>query len=85
MAANPPQPLSESADGAGRRFPSHVVCAWIGNTQVAFRRPYLRVTDEHSEAASRYLRRYPKVEEASVAEENSTSAESVATRYSAER
>ncbi|MBI3864642.1 MAG: site-specific integrase [Planctomycetia bacterium] len=28
-------------------FPSHVVCAWIGNSEAVARRHYLQVTDEH--------------------------------------
>lgn len=28
-------------------FPSHVVCAWMGNSERVARRHYLQVTDEH--------------------------------------
>jgi hypothetical protein len=28
-------------------FPSHVVCAWIGNSEKVARKHYLQVTDEH--------------------------------------
>jgi integrase len=28
-------------------FPSHVVCAWIGNSEAVARRHYLQVTDDH--------------------------------------
>jgi hypothetical protein len=34
------------------RYPSHVVCAWIGNTQPAAREHYLQVTDEHFRRAA---------------------------------
>ena len=29
------------------RFPSHVVCAWLGNSEAVARKHYLQVTDEH--------------------------------------
>jgi integrase len=32
-------------------FPSHVVCAWIGNSEAVARRHYLQVTDGHFERA----------------------------------
>jgi len=32
-------------------FPSHVVCAWIGNSEQIARKHYLQVTDEHFERA----------------------------------
>ena len=31
------------------RFPSHVVCKWMGNSQRVARKNYLKVTDEHFE------------------------------------
>ena len=34
-------------------FPSHVVCAWIGNSQKVAAKHYLQVTDDHFEKASR--------------------------------
>jgi len=33
-------------------FPSHVVCAWLGNSEAIARRHYLQVTDEHFERAA---------------------------------
>ena len=33
-------------------FPSHVVCAWIGNSEAVARRHYLQVTDEHFAAGA---------------------------------
>lgn len=30
-----------------QRFPTHVVCAWMGNTQAIARKHYLQVTDDH--------------------------------------
>jgi hypothetical protein len=32
-------------------FPSHVVCAWLGNSEKVARAHYLRVTDEHFDQA----------------------------------
>jgi len=29
------------------KFPSHVVCAWLGNSETVARKHYLQVTDEH--------------------------------------
>ena len=29
------------------KYPEHVVCAWLGNSQAVARRHYLQVTDEH--------------------------------------
>jgi hypothetical protein len=34
------------------RFPSHVVCAWLGNTEAVARKHYLQVRDEHFEQAA---------------------------------
>lgn len=34
------------------QFPSHVVCAWIGNTETVARKHYLQVTDRHFDAAA---------------------------------
>ena len=34
------------------QFPSHVVCAWLGNSEVVAREHYLQVTDEHFKAAT---------------------------------
>ncbi|MFO1019389.1 MAG: hypothetical protein U0903_01625 [Planctomycetales bacterium] len=34
------------------RFPSHVVCAWLGNSQAIATKHYLHVTDEHFERAA---------------------------------
>ncbi len=33
------------------RFPSHVVCAWLGNSEKVARKHYLQVTDNHFEQA----------------------------------
>ncbi len=33
-------------------FPSHVVCAWMGNSEAIAKKHYLQVTDEHFEKAS---------------------------------
>ena len=33
-------------------FPSHVVCAWMGNSRDVAREHYLQVTDEHFERAA---------------------------------
>ncbi len=35
------------------RFPGHVVCAWVGNTEQVAAKHYLQVTDEHFEQATR--------------------------------
>lgn len=35
-----------------QRFPLHVVCAWLGNSQPVAAKHYLQVTDEHFEQAS---------------------------------
>ena len=35
------------------RFPSHVVCQWLGNSQQVARRHYLQVMDEHYAGAVR--------------------------------
>ena len=32
-------------------FPSHVVCAWLGNSESVARKHYLQVTDDHFEKA----------------------------------
>ena len=37
------------------QFPSHVVCAWIGNSEDVAREHYLQVTDEHFERAQSAL------------------------------
>jgi len=36
------------------RFPSHVVCKWMGNSESIARRHYLRVTDQHYAKALHY-------------------------------
>lgn len=42
------------------QFPSHVVCAWIGNSESTARRHYLRVTEDHfSKAAGTEAQQYP--------------------------
>jgi hypothetical protein len=33
------------------RFPAHVVCEWLGNSEAVAREHYLQVTDQHFEAA----------------------------------
>jgi integrase len=33
------------------RFPAHVVCAWLGNSQAVAQKHYLQVTDDHFAAA----------------------------------
>jgi integrase len=35
------------------RFPSHVVCSWLGNSPAVARKHYLQVTDAHFEAATK--------------------------------
>lgn len=35
------------------KFPSHVVCAWLGNSESVARKHYLQLTDEHFERAVR--------------------------------
>lgn len=35
------------------QFPSHVVCAWLGNSESIARKHYLQLTDEHFERAVR--------------------------------
>jgi hypothetical protein len=35
------------------KYPAHVVCAWIGNSETIARRRYLQVTDEHFASALR--------------------------------
>ena len=39
------------------RFPSHVVCAWLGNSERIAREHYLQVTDAHFERAIQSARR----------------------------
>jgi hypothetical protein len=34
------------------QFPIHVVCAWIGNTEMIAAKHYLQVTDEYYEQAA---------------------------------
>jgi hypothetical protein len=34
------------------QFPQHVVCAWIGNSQVVAAKHYLQVTDDHFAAGA---------------------------------
>jgi len=34
------------------RYPSHVVCAWLGNSRIIAQKHYLQVTDEHFQAAT---------------------------------
>lgn len=34
-------------------FPAHVVCAWLGNSEIIARKHYLQTTDEHYERATR--------------------------------
>src|SRR5436190_2021364 len=38
-------------------FPSHVVCAWLGNSEDIAREHYLKVTDAHFEKASGALQK----------------------------
>jgi hypothetical protein len=35
-----------------QKFPLHVVCAWMGNSQLVAAKHYLQVTDEHFRAAT---------------------------------
>lgn len=37
------------------QFPSHVVCAWIGNSEAIARRHYLQVTEQHFNRAAQNL------------------------------
>ncbi len=37
------------------RFPMHVVCQWIGNTQAIAAKHYLQVTDDHYSQATEQL------------------------------
>ena len=41
-------------------FPSHVVCAWLGNSEAVAREHYLQVTTEHFTRAAELLRRPTK-------------------------
>ena len=41
-------------------LPSHIVCAWLGNSKEVARDHYLTVTDEHFSAAAELLRRHPE-------------------------
>lgn len=47
LAEAVPQPAGGLAD----RFPIHVVCQWLGNTQAVAQEHYLQVTDDHFAAA----------------------------------
>ena len=40
-------------------FPSHVVCAWLGNSEKVAREHYLQVTDEHFKKAVQKAVQYP--------------------------
>ncbi len=40
-------------------FPSHVVCAWIGNSEAVAKKHYLQVTDENFEKALQNALQYP--------------------------
>jgi integrase len=42
-------------------FPSHVVCAWIGNSEAVAKKHYLQVTDEHFSKALQYALQQPHV------------------------
>lgn len=44
------------------RWPSHVVCAWIGNSRAVARKHYLQVTEEHFEQAAQNPAQYDAVE-----------------------
>ena len=44
MAEIVEQPTGDPRNGAGGTFPSHVVCAWLGNTKGREREHYLQVT-----------------------------------------
>jgi len=35
-----------------QKFPLHVVCAWMGNSQAVAAKHYLQVTDDHFKAAA---------------------------------
>jgi len=35
------------------KFPAHVVCAWMGNSEAVAKKHYLQLTDEHFEAAQK--------------------------------
>lgn len=47
-------------------FPSHVVCAWIGNSESIARKHYLQVTDDHFEKAAQNPAQYSAVSEGTV-------------------
>ncbi|MBA3481221.1 MAG: hypothetical protein H0T51_05340, partial [Pirellulales bacterium] len=40
-------------------FPSHVVCAWLGNSEAVARKHYLQVTESHYEQAAKIPARIP--------------------------
>ena len=42
-------------------FPSHVVCAWLGNSEAVARKHYLQVTDDHFEKAVQNAMQQPAV------------------------
>ncbi len=44
------------------RFPSHVVCAWVGNSERVAREHYLQVTDDHYESALQKAVQQPAAE-----------------------
>jgi hypothetical protein len=44
--------VSERERDWAERFPSHVACAWAGNTEAVARRHYLIVTEEHWKSAT---------------------------------
>lgn len=45
------EPVPQPAGGLADRFPIHVVCQWLGNTQAVAASHYLQTTDAHFEAA----------------------------------
>ncbi len=44
---------SSAQTDLAERFPSHVVCAWLGNNKAVALHHYLQVTDAHDEQATR--------------------------------
>ena len=56
------------------RWPSHVVCAWMGNSQAVARKHYLQVTDDHFEQAVQNEAQYPAVQGGMTKDEKSEKA-----------
>jgi hypothetical protein len=52
VAAAVPQSPGELPDGLAERFPSHVVCDWIGNSEAVAKAHYLQTTDQRFATAA---------------------------------